>query len=267
LIIKKETIKVSGEADVELDIKFTHRGPLMDPVTMQSGSVLFGSEIPDVDFNHKYSHMWGGMRAGDNFIGILEAFANGKGVKEIYDMVEAMEDGYKGIPMNMVMADNSGDIGYVMLAPVPNRKNKTPYIGNRVLNGETTDNDWDGYLPATELPRTYNPDKGYVITANNRHMPDHCANDIGATSMSTGRAMRIDEMISGYIKDGHKITVEDMGKIQQDDTDVIARDFTPLMIKVVKSVVTELTTEQLTSASSLMIMLDGWNGRMSEESI
>jgi len=214
LVIQKEVIKVSGDADFELDVKFTHRGPLMDPKTMQSGSVLFGSEIPDVDFKHQYSHMWGGMAPGDNFIGILESFANGKGVKEVHEQIEAMESGYKGIPMNMVFADNSGDIGYVMLVAVPDRKNKTPYIGNRVLNGETTDNDWDGYLPATALPRTINPDKGYVVTANNRHMPDHSSNDIGATSMSTGRAIRIDEMIRGHISSGHKITVEDMGKIQ-----------------------------------------------------
>lgn len=118
-----------------------------------------------------------------------------------------LEDGYKGIPMNLVMADQSGDIGYVMVAPVPNRKNKTPYIGNRVLDGETTDYDWDGFVSGSELPRSYNPEKGYVVTANNRQMPDNTVDDIGATSMSTGRSQRIDEMICNWINTGHKITV------------------------------------------------------------
>jgi hypothetical protein len=45
-------------------------------------------------------------------------------------------------------------------------------------------------------------------------MTDHSSDDIGATHMSTGRAQRIDEMISGFIKEGHKITVEDMKSIQ-----------------------------------------------------
>jgi hypothetical protein len=44
-------------------------------------------------------------------------------------------------------------------------------------------------------------------------MSDHSSDDIGATSMSTGRAQRIDEMISGFIKSGHKITIEDMRAI------------------------------------------------------
>ena len=181
---------------------------------MQSGAVLFGSAIPNVDSDFVYSHKWGGMEAGDNFIDILQMFAEGKGVKDVLDYVVSLENGYKGIPMNLVMADQSGDIGYVMVAPVPSRKNKTPYIGNRVLDGETTDYDWDGYVSGSELPRSYNPEKGYVVTANNRQMPDNASNDIGATCMSTGRAQRIDEMIRTWINEGHKISVEDMISIQ-----------------------------------------------------
>lgn len=98
----------------------------------------------------------------------------------------------------------------MMLASFPNRRDKTPFIGNRVLNGETTAYDWDGLVPASQLPRSINPDKGYIETANNRQMPDNTIDDIGASIMSTGRAQRIDEMISGWIKAGHKITVEDM---------------------------------------------------------
>lgn len=67
-------------------------------------------------------------------------------------------------------------------------------------------------------------------------MPDNTVDDIGATSMSTGRAQRIDEMIRNWISVGHKITVEDMSSIQQDDTDVIARDFTPVMLRITTKV-------------------------------
>lgn len=44
-------------------------------------------------------------------------------------------------------------------------------------------------------------------------MPDHAVDDIGATSISTARAIRIDELIRGFISKGHKITVEDMKSI------------------------------------------------------
>ena len=98
-------------------------------------------------------------------------------------------------------------------------------------------------------------------------MPDHAIDDIGATSMSTGRSQRIDEMIRGYISENHKITVEDMKSIQQDDTDVIAREFTPKMIKIARKIASELSADQRVAMESNFKYLEGWNGRFSEDSI
>lgn len=113
--------------------------------------------------------------------------------------VNSLEDGYRGLPSNFVLADENGDIGYIMLMSFPNRRDKTPYIGNRVLNGEVSDYDWDGLVPGRRLPQTFNPERGYVVTANNRQMPDNLIDDIGATSITTPRAVRIEEMIRNFI--------------------------------------------------------------------
>ena len=48
--------------------------------------------------------------------------------------------------------------------------------------------------------------------------------------MATAPAIRITEMIEEGIKVGKKFTHEDMSAIQQDFTDVFARDMTPLLI-------------------------------------
>jgi penicillin amidase len=37
-----------------------------------------------------------------------------------------------------------------------------------VLDGSTTNYDWNGLIPVKELPYTINPEKGYIVTANNR---------------------------------------------------------------------------------------------------
>jgi acyl-homoserine lactone acylase PvdQ len=72
------------------------------------------------------------------------------GVKELMDKIEENgKQGHRSLPMNLVLADNSGDIGYMMLVPFPNRKDKTPFIGNRVLDGTTTAYDWDGLVPVS----------------------------------------------------------------------------------------------------------------------
>ena len=46
-----------------------------------------------------------------------------------------------------------------------------------------------------ELPRSFNPKKGYIVSANNRQAPDNSKNDYGANFISTPRSIRITEMI------------------------------------------------------------------------
>ena len=74
--------------------------------------------------------------------------AGGVGVKDLMAKFNDLGgNGYRSVPMNLVMADNSGDIGYIMLVSFPNRKDKTPFIGNRVLDGTTSAFDWEGLVP------------------------------------------------------------------------------------------------------------------------
>jgi len=46
------------------------------------------------------------MYPGDNFWQVLLGFAKGSGVKETIELVKSMEDGYRGIAINMIMADD-----------------------------------------------------------------------------------------------------------------------------------------------------------------
>ena len=84
-------------------------------------------------------------------------------------------------------------------------------MGCRVLDGTTSEFDWtDEIIPLTELPRSINPKKGFISNANNRQAPDNASKDYGATQMSTGRSVRIDEMIRQGIESGKKFTADDM---------------------------------------------------------
>lgn len=157
LKIITEQIKVKGSNQtIEQKIRFTHRGPLFNYELLQHAGSLFG-DTPAKPKNDQlwYSHSWGGQFDGLSFFKINKAFGEGKGVKEIMDWLnsDVFKDGYRGIPQNIVMADAvNGDIGYMMLVAYPNRKDKTPYIGNRVLDGTRSDFDWDGLLPISKLP-------------------------------------------------------------------------------------------------------------------
>ena len=70
-------------------------------------------------------------------------------VYESENLVELFEkfdsekyDYYNGLGQNILFADTSGNIGYRMLMTIPERKDKTPFIGSRVLDGTTTNFDW-----------------------------------------------------------------------------------------------------------------------------
>jgi penicillin amidase len=83
--------------------------------------------------------------------------------------------------MNLVLADTSGNIGYIMLLPSVNRKDKTPYIGSRVLDGTVSNYDWEGLYPLSVNPRSINPKRGFISTANNRQVPEHALYDAGSS--------------------------------------------------------------------------------------
>lgn len=109
------------------------------------------------------------------------------------------EDGYFGVSMNFIMADTAGNIGYMMLLPTIKRKDPTPFIGCRVLDGTVSTYDWEGPLPLSANPRSLNPKRGFIATANNRQVPDNVISDIGAGNVETPRAVRINEFFNERI--------------------------------------------------------------------
>jgi penicillin amidase len=93
--------------------------------------------------------------------------------------------------------------------------------------------DWaDEYIPFDELPRSWNPSKGYFASANNRATPPsyihHIAHDWDAGQ--TGyRAKRITEYILEHSTGGEEDPVWikrlDMQHLQQDTVSLMAKDF------------------------------------------
>ena len=111
----------------------------------------------------------------------------------------------------MLFADTKGNIGYRLILSVPVRKDKTPFIGSRVLDGTTTEFDWTNeVVPFRDLPKSLNPKKGYLMTANGRQTSDHAKTDYGASQNSPGRTLRVDEMLREGIAAGKKFSLKDM---------------------------------------------------------
>jgi len=95
---------------------------------------------------------------------MLLATYNAKDIPEIFSIFHSeFGDQYKGLGQNAIFADTKGNIGYKLIMTIPERVDKTPFIGSRVLDGTTTKFDWTGkIIDLKDLPYSINPKKGFL---------------------------------------------------------------------------------------------------------
>jgi penicillin G amidase len=149
------------------------------------------------------SRKWSGDCSGAESIKAAFKLDSATNVKDAMDIAGGIESAF-----SWVFADSS-NIGLQMSGLLPKRKNGakgfTPQLG---WNSE---NDWEGYHSYKDLPRLYNPEEGFIVTANNNlnHLGDIEAINI---PMGSYRADRIKQLIEA--KEKH--TVEVSQKMQYD---------------------------------------------------
>jgi penicillin amidase len=71
---------------------------------------------------------------------------------------------------NFLYADVDGNIGYVLPGRVPIRA--ADHNGLTPVDGSTRRYLWQGYLPYEHMPRLFNPERGYIVAANQRVAPN-----------------------------------------------------------------------------------------------
>ncbi len=125
---------------------------------------------------------------------------------------------------NLLYADTDGNIGYVMPGKVPVRAGGN---GTVPVPGWNDDFTWTGFIPFDQAPRVFNPEQGFIVTANN---PQVRAEDypflIAAFQDQGQRAQRITNMIS---EDVGPITIEDMMAFQTDTGSLSALEVIPYL--------------------------------------
>jgi penicillin G amidase len=189
--VHREAIKVRGGEDQQLEVRETHHGPVVnDALGARSGEPLALSwtaiKEPVVSGT--------GIDAG--------AFRTGQ------ELVEAFRD-YTVPSMNLVWADDSGNIGYKLVGRIPIRRGGCPDLPKPGWTGEY---EWDGYVPYDELPEIVNPPGGVLVTANNRIAPDDYPHHITSEYLDGHRAARIEQLLAS--RDKHSL--DDFAQIQLD---------------------------------------------------
>ena len=73
-------------------------------------------------------------------------------------------------------------------------------------------NEWKGEIPFEEMPHTFNPEQGFIVTCNNKMVDDDYPHYLGNAFMNGYRAKRITD----FIQSKEKISINDCKKMQLD---------------------------------------------------
>jgi penicillin amidase len=205
--VVEERIVVKGRAEPVVEtVRISRHGPIMNAVI---GSL--DETAPSLAF--RWTALDGG-RLTQSILGIDQA-------QNWEDFRSALRD-WSVPSQNFVYADVDGNIGYQMPGDVPIRAQGD---GTVPVPGWTGEYEWTGFIPFDELPSVYNPEVGYIATANNQVVPDSYPYLISTEWAAPYRAARIVELIEG--KD--KLSADDFAAIQGDIHPIPTDSFVPLL--------------------------------------
>ncbi len=110
---------------------------------------------------------------------------------------------------NVVFADRDGNIGYFPTGLIPVRSKGD---GSLPVVAQSEADLWKGFWDEDKKPYLLNPERGFIVTANNPVLPEGEIPIFSMDWISTFRAERIEELI----KRKSRLTLEDMKDIQTD---------------------------------------------------
>jgi len=147
----KEVIHVNDSDSVEIEVKETIWGP----VITQNG-------MP-------YALKWLALSEDAINLSIIS-------LESATDVLDALKiiPTIKGPSQNVLVADSSGNIGWSLLGPLPKRGND--YSGAGPYSWERTTIGWD-WVSEENYPQLYNPEAGFIASANARHIPESMITD------------------------------------------------------------------------------------------
>jgi penicillin amidase len=202
LKIERERIAVKGREPVEVELKFSAHGPVIheDPARHRA-----------------YVLRWVGTEPGT--AGYLASLSLDR-ARSWGEFRQAL--GRWKVPSeNLVYADVDGNIGWQVagLAPVREGWNgllPVPGAGKY---------EWRGFLPASELPWSFNPASHFIATANHDILPKGYRRELGYDWGEPFRFQRISEVLGA----SGKFSVADFARLQYDEVSLPARRLVRLL--------------------------------------
>jgi len=247
LAVHQETIKVAGGEDVTLTVRRTHRGPVLSDVDDELADLAAGEVIAeDLDGEGSggsdgfgISLAWTALRPGRTADALFAL--NQAGNWEEFRAAAALLE----VPaQNLVYADVDGNIGYQAPGRVPLRGEGD---GRWIAPGWDSSYDWVGMVPFEDLPYLFNPDRGYIVTANQAPIGPAYPHWLAADWSSGHRSDRIHDLLAGVLANG-PASLADLLAIQTDAYHALG----PVLVPALLAAAGGPTTDQQAAALDLL---------------
>lgn len=230
--VRNEVIKIKGKSSVTEKMAMTIFGPVMY-------DHYYTNKLKDGKY---YALRWKAHDASNELL----TFNRLDRAKNYTDYINAINT-YQCPGQNFVFASKRGDIAIKQQGLFPA---KWKGQGNFLMPGIDSSYMWQGFIPVNENPGIYNPERGFVSSANQRAVDTTYPYFIGG-SFPVDRGLIINRMLSGM----SSITIQDMQKMQTDNYNVFAEMARPILLNNID--VSRLATEQIAYINKLKT----WNLR------
>ncbi len=228
----------SGEALHTDTVLFTHRGPL---------SRVNGSWV---------SMRWTILDGGPDERAFLSA-AHAHTARQFLDTMAAQ---YGNAPaQNMLVADRAGSIAIRSTGEFPIRAGRGD--GLVIRDGSRSANDWQGYWPVEQYPQAFDPEQGYLASANQQPIDPRAAPAyLGyEAAFDPWRALRINHLL----RDDSAVTVDAMRRFQTDPGSERAELLAPFF--VAPDADAPMRGSDASRLDSARAWLAGWDRRYTRE--
>jgi penicillin amidase len=197
----------------------------------------YGTIISDSEAELEVALKWVGQTASDHTLDALHALSTSRSFEEAKQAAKLFDSPAQ----NIVIVDDK-NYGFFTLGKIPIRK----YSGRIALPAEP-EYQWQGYIPKNQLPFAINPERGYVMNANNHVVSDHYGYNLTKLGYDEYRGIKINEDLRGR----HKVSPSMSKRLQLNNEDQSWVELKPVLLDF------EPKSEQ---AKELLQKLDKWSG-------
>ncbi|WP_033328856.1 penicillin acylase family protein [Streptomyces yerevanensis] len=244
---REEKIDVAGGDSKTIVVRETNNGPLLsdrdDELVKVGRKATVDQSAPDRGDGYGIALRWTALDPGTSMDAV---FAMNKATDwNGFRKAAALFD----VPsQNLIYADTENNIGYQLPGRIPKRGAGD---GSLPAPGWDSKYEWTGYIKQSELPYEYNPERGYIVTANQAVVDKDKYPYTLTTDWGYGtRSQRITDLIESKLKGGGKVSTDDMRQMQLDNSSEIAKLLVPLLLKI------DVPDKDVRDGQKL---LEGWN--------